>query len=161
MHSFILEVYMKNKRLNAFGHTINKRSNTPITKLRNNLNPVHFCAWGTIANKFTVICFCHNVEETGCCLIVLIKKQIDVSHDNFTRDSTFFASKSVTMTLVIVSLRVTTLPSIFSSPLPCQEPLPLFWNISNSPLETNDFQRHFILLIQLKSERKIADFQFF
>ena len=29
MHSFILEVHMKNKRLNACGYTINKRSNTP------------------------------------------------------------------------------------------------------------------------------------
>ena len=114
-----------------------------------------------ITLKFLVICSCHNVEQTGCCWLVLIKKQIDVSQDNFTGDSTFFATKLVTMILAIVSLRATTLLTIFSSPLSCQHPLSLFWNISNSVLEKNFFQQHFILLIQLKSERKIADFRFF
>ena len=65
------------------------------------------------------------------------------------------------MILVIVSLRVTPLTSIFASPLPCQDPLPLFGVISNSPLETNFFQRHFILCTELKSERKIPNFRFF
>ena len=37
VHSFILKVNAENKRLNACGHAINKRSNPPaITKLHNN-----------------------------------------------------------------------------------------------------------------------------
>ena len=119
-----------------------------------------FCAWGTIQNKFLGIFSCHSIVQTSCYWIVLIRKQIDVSHDKFTKDLTFFATKSVTMILTIVSLRVTVLLFIFSSPLSCQDTLPLFWNISNFPLETNFFQWHFILLIQLKSERKIPDFRF-
>ena len=85
-----------------------------------------FCAWGTSVNKFLVIYQCHNVEQTGCCRIVLIKKRIDVSHSNFTRDSTFFATKSVTVILPIVSLRITTLLSTFSTPLSFQDSSPFF-----------------------------------
>ena len=67
----------------------------------------------------------------------------------------------------MVSLRVTILISIFSSPLSCQDlpllaPTPFFFgNIFNPPLQTKFFQWNFVLIIQLKSERKIADFRFF
>ena len=122
------------------------------TKLHNNHILCFFCAWGTSANKFLVI---FNIRQTGCCKIVLMKKQIDVSHGNFFRDSIFFAINSVTLFLPIVSLRATTLPSIFLHLFLVKTPpfLP--------PLQTKLFQRHFLLLIQLKSERKLADFRFF
>ena len=83
------------------------------TKLHNNHILYIFCPWGTLANKFLVT---YNIKQTDCYKIVLIKKQIDVSHRNFTRGSTLSAIKSVTMFLPIVSLRVTTLPSIFLHP---------------------------------------------
>ena len=103
----------------------------------------------------------HNVEQTGCCRIVLIKKRIDVSHSNFTRDSTFFATKSVTVILPIVSLRITTLLSIFSTPLSFQDSSP-FFKYFQPVSKPNFFQRLFLLLIQLKSERNFKiDFRFF
>ena len=139
-----------------------KQIKNPIHLLQNSVTII-FCAWGTLANKFLVICYCHNVEQTGCYRVVLIKKQM-LYHSNFTRDST--STQSVTMIAPIVSLRVTIFTSIFSSPLSCQDvpllaPTPFFFgNIFNPPLQTKFFQRHFFI-IQLKSERKIADFRSF
>ena len=37
---------------------------------------VFFCACSILAIKFSLICYCYNVQQTGCCRIVLIKKQI-------------------------------------------------------------------------------------
>ena len=88
-------------------------------KLYNNHILCFFCVWGTLANKFLVI---YSIKQTGCCKIVLIKKQIDDSHGNFTRDSTFFAIKSVTMFLPIVSLGVKTRSSIFLHPFLVKTP---------------------------------------
>ena len=139
-----------------------KQIKNPIHLLQNSVTII-FCAWGTLANKFLVICYCHNVEQTGCYRVVLIKKQM-LYHSNFTRDST--STQSVTMISTIVSLRVTIFTSIFSSPLSCQDvpllaPTPFFFgNIFNPPLQTKFFQLHFFI-IQLKSERKIADFRSF
>ena len=139
-----------------------KQIKNPIHLLQNSVTII-FCAWGTLANKFLVICYCHNVEQTGCYRVVLIKKQM-LYHSNFTRDST--STQSVTMISPIVSLRVTIFTSIFSSPLSCQDvpllaPTPFFFgNIFNPPLQTKFFQRDFFI-IQLKSERKIADFRSF
>ena len=139
-----------------------KQIKNPIHLLQNSVTII-FCAWGTLANKFLVICYCHNVEQTGCYRVVLIKKQM-LYHSNFTRDST--STQSVTMISPIVSLRVTIFTSIFSSPLSCQDvpllaPTPFFFLIFfNPPLQTKFFQRDFFI-IQLKSERKIADFRSF
>ena len=156
--SFILEVHIESRRINAY-------SPLQTTHLLQNSITIIFCTWGTLANKFLVICYYLHVEQTGCYRIILMKKQM-LYHRNFTRDSTFFTTQSVTMISPIVSLRVTTLTSIFSSSLSCQDlhllaPSLFFGNISNPLLQTRILQRHFLLIIQLKSERKIADFRFF
>ena len=113
-----------------------KQIKNPILLLQNSI-AIIICALGALANKFLAICYCHNVEQTGCYMIILIKKQM-FYHSNFTRDSTFFTTQSVTMISPIVSLRVTTLTSVFSSSLSCQDlrllvlPPPFFWKYFQS-----------------------------
>ena len=72
-----------------------KQIKNPILLLQNSI-AIIICALGALANKFLAICYCHNVEQTGCYMIILIKKQM-FYHSNFTRDSTFFTTQSVTM----------------------------------------------------------------
>ena len=136
-----------------------KQIKNPIHLLQNSVTII-FCAWGTLANKFLVICYCHNVEQTGCYRVVLIKKQM-LYHSNFTRDST--STQSVTMISPIVSLRVTIFTSIFSSPLSCQDvpllaPTPFFLEIFSIPLSKPNFFNCTFLLFNLKVKEKLLIF---
>ena len=142
-----------------------KQIKNPILLLQNSI-AIIICALGALANKFLAICYCHNVEQTGCYMIILIKKQM-FYHSNFTRDSTFFTTQSVTMISPIVSLTDTTLTSTFSSPLLLLRPLlpchsSLFLEIFPIPLsKPKFFSRSFFLLFNLKVKEKIAHFRFF
>ena len=140
-----------------------KQIKNPILLLQNSI-AIIFCALGALANKFLAICYCHNVEQTGCYMIILIKKQM-LYHSNFTGDPTFFTIQSVAMISPIVSLRVTTLSSIFSSPLSCQN-LPfltpsLFLEIFPIPLsKPKFFNGTFFLLFNFKVKEKQLIFDF-
>ena len=138
-----------------------KEIKNPVLLLQNSITII-FCTWRTLANKFLLICYCHYVEQTGCYRIILIKKQM-LYHRIFTRDSTFSTTQSVTVILPIVSLRVTTLTSIFSSPLSRQDPSlgPLFFEIFPIPLsKPNFFNGTFFFLFNLKVKEKILIFDF-
>ena len=50
-----------------------KQIKNPILLLQNSI-AIIFCALGALANKFLAICYCHNVEQTGFYIIILIKK---------------------------------------------------------------------------------------
>ena len=86
-------------------------------------------------------------KETNLCFSRQLYQKFDV-----------FATTLVTMILPIVSLRVTTLLFIFFIAFLSRPP---FFKYFQRRHQTKFFQRHFLLLIQLKRERKISDFEFF
>ena len=51
-----------------------KQIKNPILLLQNSI-AIIICALGALANKFLAICYCHNVEQTGCYMIILIKNK--------------------------------------------------------------------------------------
>ena len=122
-----------------------------ITKLHNNHILFFFCASGTLANKLLVIFYCHNVEQTGFCRIVLIKKQIvfltatlleirrfcyNVGDNDLTHS--FFEGHYP--------------PLHFSSSLSCQDSR--FLNISNPATKPNFFNGTFFFSVNLNVKEK-------